>query len=373
MLTASRLKVREGTTMIAGKGSGRQILCSNRVLPIYNSLVSLSHTNYWASLIVKSIVGLTSGRLNNENIYIKKGTSISYGKGDAFYLILPGVTACLEEHPNGGFILQGLNVDRQYEALQKKAQKPGLWRVGSDIRDLPEYKTDGKVTKIDIRPVIISDMTESNVTTVIPLVHESLMDIDTTKGTTQNYGFDLHFTPGGSGVMGLKKAKDAISTSKDKKLVESSMLLANTMYQAQNQKGVIWFSDYGGSAILTRALQILHREKGITLENHSIFMNHPTSMSKDAISAAEALGLKSFDKKSGALNPKEFIGHFTLNEKIGNKTTKASLTALATASAAFGFAGASLSTSGLVGLAGGLVFVGKAIIDGVKNTKIQKY
>jgi len=26
-----------------------------------------------------------------------------------------------------------------------------------------------------------------------------------------------------------------------------------------------------------------------------------------------------------------------------------------------------------VGLAGGLVFVGKAIIDGAKNTKIQKY
>ena len=373
MLTASRLKVREGTTIIAGKGSGRQILCSNRVLPIYNNLVSLSHTNYWASLIVKSIVGLTSGRLNNENIYIKKGTSISYGKGDAFYLILPGVTACLEEHPNGGFILQGLNVDRQYEALQKKAQKPGLWRVDKHLDKTPKFLSDGKVTNIDIRPVVISDMTESQLLNVISATRESLMEVEATKSTTQSYGFDLHFTSGGSGVMGLKKAKDAISTIKDKQIVESAMLLANTMYQARNQVGITWFSDYGGSAILTRALQILQHEKGITLENHSIYMNHPTSLSKEAVTAAKALNLTEFNKKSGILNPKEFIGHFTLNEKLGSKATKASLAGLSSAGAAFGFAGASLSTSGLVGLAGGLVFVGKAIIDGVKNTKLQKY
>jgi hypothetical protein len=374
MLTASRLKVREGTTIIAGNSSGRKILCSNRVLPNYNNLVKLSNSgNYWATLIVKSIVGLTSGRLAKDNIYIKKGTSIAYGKGDAFYLVLPGVTASLDEHPNGGFILQTLNIDKQYEEDQNNAREPGLWRVNSNIRERPEHMGDGSVTKIDIRPVVISDMTESQLLRVIPAVHESLIDVEATRGTTQNYGFDLHFTPGGSGIMGLKKAKDAISTDKDKKIIASAMLLANTMYQAHKQKGVIWFSDYGGSAILTRALQILHREKGVTLENHSIFMNHPTSMSKEAIVAAEALGLTEFNKKTGALNPKEFIGHFTLNEKSGSKTAKASLTGLSAAGAAFGFAGASLTTAGLVGLAGGMVFVGKALFDGVKNTKLQKY
>ncbi len=373
MLTASRLKLREGTTVIAGKNNGRKILCSNCVLPKYNNLVSLSHTNYWANLIVKSIIGLTSGRLNKDNIYIKQGTSIAYGKGDAFYLILPGVTASLEEHPDGGFILQTLNIDKAYEEQQKQAQKPGLWRINQNIGHNPEFIDDGKVTQIDIRPVVIANMTESDQRIVINETHQSLMDVETTKGTTQNYGFDLHFTPGGSGIMGLKKAKDAISTDKDKKIVESAMLLANTMYRAHKQKGVIWFSDYGGSAILTRALQILHREKGVTLENHSIYMNHPTSMSKEAIEAAKALKLTEFDKKSGILNPKEFIGHFTLNEKPGSKTTKASIGGLSAAGAAFGFAGASLTTSGIIGLAGSLVFVGKAIIDGAKNTKIQKY
>ena len=373
MLTANRLKVREGTTIIAGKSSGRKVLCSNRVLPVYNNLVSLSVSNYWASLIVKSIVGLTSGRLAKDNIYIKNGTSIAYGKGEAFYLVLPGVTASLEEHPNGGFILQTLNVDMQYAELQRNAQNPGLWRVGQLIDKKPEFLSDGSVSKVDIRPVVISDMTASELRDVIPAVHESLLDVKATEGTTKNYGFDLHFTPGGSGIMGLKKAKDATSSDKDKKIVNSAMLLANTMYQARNQKGIIWFSDYGGSAILTRALQILHREKGVSLEHHSIFMNHPTSMSKEAVIAAQDLGLTEMDKKTGSLNPKEFIGHFTLNEKLGNKTKKASVAGLSAAGATYGFAGASLSTSGLVGLAGGLVFVGKAIYDGVKNTKLQKY
>jgi len=248
-----------------------------------------------------------------------------------------------------------------------------LWRINQNIENNPEFIDNGKITQIDIRPVVIADMTESEQRIVINETHQSLMDVDATKGTTQNYGFDLHFTPGGSGIMGLKKAKDAISSDKDKKIVESAMLLANTMYQAHKQKGVIWFSGYGGSAILTRALQILDREKGVTLENHSIYMNHPTSMSKEAIAAAKALNLTEFNKKSGILNPKEFIGHFTLNEKLGSKTVKASLGGLSVAGAAFSFAGASLTTSGLVGLAGGLVFVGKAIIDGAKNTKIQKY
>ena len=110
-------------------------------------------------------------------------------------------------------------------------------------------------------------MTAKEFNEVIPTVHSSLISIDATKGTTQNYGFDLHFTPGGGGIRGLKKAKEAISTGKDRKIVESAIVLANTMYQAHNQNGIIWFSDYGGSAILTRALQILQREKGISLKN----------------------------------------------------------------------------------------------------------
>jgi hypothetical protein len=157
------------------------------------------------------------------------------------------------------------------------------------------------------------------------------------------------------------------------------------MYQARKQIGVTWFSDYGGSAILTRALQILHREKGITLPNHSIFMNHPTSKSKEAISAAKAIGLTEFDKKSGFLNRKEFRGHFALNEDFGGKIKKTALYALSTAGATYGFTGfvgvaatgATLSfatlTAHSISLAGSLVFVAREINNAKKNNKPQKY
>ena len=203
---------------------------------------------------------------------------MAYGKGNAFYLVLPGATAILEEHPNGGFILQSLHVDGEYEAMQQQAQQPGLWRVSKILKSRPELQSDGKIMNINTRAVGISDMTDADLAeVVIPEVRESLMAVETTKDTTNNFGFDLHITPGGSGIRGLKKASSALSTDKDIKIVKSAHLLANTMYQARNQLGVIWFSDYGGSAILTRALQILHREKGITLTGHSLFMNHPTS------------------------------------------------------------------------------------------------
>jgi len=378
MLTASRLKIREGATeqFITGNNSGKKILCSPQVLPIYNDLVKLSKSgNYWATLIVKAIIGLSAGRLSSTNVYIKQGRSMAFGTGDSFYLVLPGVTATLDQHPNGGYILQHLNVDKNYELLQEQASKPGLWKVSDKINDVPTFQSDGKIHNTDIRAVAISDMSSSPfLLRIIPEVRKSLLANKATEGSVKHYGFDLHHTPGEKGIRGLVNQRKALNTSQDREIVQSAILLANTMYQARNQKGVIWFSDYGGSAILTRALQILKNTNGVDkLEHHSVFMNHPTSKAKEAIAACEAIGLKDFDKKSGMYNPKELIGHFSMSDKPLKKLGAATVGGLTTAGVAFGFMGASLTVAGLVGVAGGLFTVSKTIISGAKNTKLQKY
>jgi len=200
-----------------------------------------------------------------------------------------------------------------------------------------------------------------------------LMVNKATEGSVKNYGFDLHHTPGEKGIRGLVNQRKALHTSQGREIVQSAILLANTMYQARNQKGVIWFSDYGGSAILTRALQILKNTKGVELLHHSVFMNHPTSKAKEAIAACEAIGLKDFDKTSGLLNPKEMIGHFSMSDKPLKKLGAATAGGLTAAGVTFGFMGASLTVAGLVGVAGGLLTVSKTIISGVKKTKLQKY
>ena len=375
MLTASRLKLREGTSTptLIGASSGKRILCSKAALPKYNNLVSLAQRgNYWATLVVRAIASLNAGRLHQDNIYIDERKSVAYGKG-AFHVVLPGVTASLEEWSDGKYILQSLSVNHEYQQMQAAQQRPGLWQVSHKPELQPNFLSDGKVTKKDMRPVVIADRSGNDLEQIIGATRESLLDHPPTGGMTAAYGYDLHFTPGDGSIMGLKKAKYALSSNRDREIVRSATLLANTMYMAREQKGVIWFSDFGGSAILTRALQILQQQPSVSLKHHSIFFNHPTSMTKEAVVAAEALELKAVDKKSGILNPKEFIGHFTFTDTPLKKAAAVATLGVTTAGAAFGLAGASLTTAGVIGVAGGLLTVKDAIVSGVKNTRFQKY
>lgn len=59
MLQASRLKITEGQlSTIAGKSSGRKVLCSPQALSRFNSLVALADSgNYWARMIVQGSAG----------------------------------------------------------------------------------------------------------------------------------------------------------------------------------------------------------------------------------------------------------------------------------------------------------------------------
>src|SRR5690606_41081729 len=114
--------------------------------------------------------------------------------------------------------------------------------------------------------------------------------ISSVQDRVANPGLDLHYTPGKRGIVGLKKSRDALTNENGKALVESATLLANTMYSARNVQGVLWFADWGGSAVLTRALQIL-KDQHLKLEKHSVFLNRPTSVSSQALKLAKELDM----------------------------------------------------------------------------------
>lgn len=377
MLQTNHLKPRPGTTnpTIAGNAGGKRVLCSNQALPIFNDLVKLSRSgNHWAGIIVKAITGLSAGKLHLDNIFIEEKKSLAYGKG-AFHLVLPGVTASLDELPNGSYILQHIKTDTNYQILQEQSQKPGLWRVRNKINLKPELQKDGMILNKEYRPVVISDMATSDAIKISKIARNDLIKTDgTIKNMVRDHGFDMHHTPGGSAIIGLKKAKKALSSSKDKDIVQSAMLLANTMYKARNINGVLWYSDWGGSAVLTRAMQILHKEKGIKLDKHSIFLNRPTSSPKQAIELAEMLGITpNADGKNTGLHPSEIRGHIAYTDVTAGGTLKATGFGLSAAGATFAFAGASLTTSGIVGLAGGMFFVANTVKSSAKNLKGKQY
>ena len=158
MLQASRLRATEGKpTTIAGGSAGKSVLCSPQALPIYNDLARLANkVNHWAGLVVRGIKGLSSGRLHMDNVYIQKAQNVAYGRG-TFYVVLPGVTATLEDRANGTYEVKSLSADHNYMQMQKDKQKPGLWRIGKNLRTDAEFQHDGTILKKEFRPVVISD------------------------------------------------------------------------------------------------------------------------------------------------------------------------------------------------------------------------
>jgi len=361
-------------TTIAGQNAGRRVSCSPQALPVFNQLVGLANRgNYWATLIVKGIKGLTSGRLHMDNIYVKQENNLAYGKG-IFYVVLPGVTATLEDRADGTYLLQTLKADLNYAQHQESKRKPGLWRVPKEENSRPRFQEDGRILNEKYRPVVIGDRAYDDPHQVSQAARDDIVTINTTiKDMVQISGFDLHHTPGGGGIVGLKKAKDALVTSKDRDMLESATLLANTMYNARHTQGVLWFSDWGGSAVLTRALQVL-QGKNIKLDKHSVFLNRPTSSSSEALKIAKGLKMTlAGTGKTTGLRPSEIAGNHLHSDITAKGAMNGGLFGLSTASAAFGFMGAGLTAAGAVGLGGAMFYVGRTVQTGAKKFKGKKY
>ncbi|WP_341938816.1 hypothetical protein [Marinimicrobium sp. C2-29] len=358
---------------IAGQSAGKRVSCSPQALPVFNQLVALSNGNYWAGLVVKGIRGLASGRLHMDNIYVEKETNLAYGKG-LFYVVLPGVTATLEDRTDGTYLLQTLKADMNYLQHQENKQKPGLWRVLEDAEERPIFQKDGRILNEKYRPVVIGDRANNDPHQVAQAARDDLTTINTTiKDMVRNSGFDLHHTPGDGGIVGLKKAKDALATSKDQALVESATLLANTMHRSRDVQGVLWFADWGGSAVLTRALQVL-KGQNIKLDKHSVFLNRPTSSSSEALKMAADLKMTLAEKgKIAGLRPSEITGNHLRSDVSAQGALKTGLFGLSTASAAFGVLGLGPTAAGIVGLGGAMYYVSTTVQSGAQKLKGKKY
>ena len=375
MLQSSRLKLTEGELIIAGQNAGKRVRCSSAALPVYNQLVALAQGgNYWAGLVVRGIRGLSSGRLNFDNIFVQKESQVAYGPG-LFYVVLPGVMATMEQTADGNYELKALKADNSYLQMQKDKQRPGLWRIAYDDEAKAMFRNDGMILKKDFRPVVVSDRSPDDPEEIGRLTRDDLKTLDnTTKRMVESSGFDLHYTPGGSSIVGLKPAKQAINTDRDRALLESGLLLANTMYRARNLRGVLWYSDWGGSAVLTRALEVL-KEENIALNKHAIFLHRPTSSSSRALDLAKALkmDLAGEGGKSTGLRVNEFIGNYFRSRPSGKELINGTGFGLSLAGASFSVSGIAPSAAGIVGLAGALYFVTTTVAKSTKKFSGKKY
>lgn len=365
-------------TIIAGKTAGIKVYCAAPALATYNELVKLGERgNHWARLIVSGISSLSSSRLGMDNVYTERG-KIAYGR-DIFYVELPGVMATFEAHSEGIFRLESLNIDKNnsnYFGGQKQSKNPGLWRVTKEGKSWKtKFVNNGRLLKKhEDRYVVISDTTFSFAEKAARFASASLESVNpTVAGIIEKKGFDMHFTPGPNRSDGLVSSKQALNTEFSVMTQDSAQLLANTMYQSKENEGIQWFSDGGGSAVLTKAMQILYSQK-VSLKKHTILLNRATTSPSKALELGRNLELTPFDggqTKGRLLGSKAIAGRmyfldapFSAVQRLMNDDSYTiKQAAIGTANKAMSIGSHTVSTIGVVGATLGVLGTGAGIAN----------
>lgn len=355
--------------IIVGQHSGKPVKITPAAKPVYDKLVELArdHTNYWAQITVKAINELAAGRLHQSNIFVKPGAVHRNGT-EEFVMILPGCKVTCEKLDADGFRILHFEADIHYgEAIKAKA-KPGLYTAthrGNNKWDA-ELEIRGRIKEEKNRMVAISDSGYKEPARAATVAALRVAEAPFTGGSSMvnDDGFDLHFTPGEKRLGGLRNYRNAIRVNQYTELNESALLLARTMYQAKDIKGVRWVSEEGGSGVLTQAMTILAGQ-GIKLPNHKVFLFDPTTSPNTAVKAAHSLQMK-LDRNFTKTRVLNVVGNRDQLELIGNrwKSKADSLTTLQAGSDIFAH-GKSMHG---VGLTVGTIVAGTAAVAGAGIT-----
>ena len=304
--------------LIAGLQGGKRVTITPQVEPIWNELVRLANRgNYWAQITVNSIKQLAAGRLSQSNIFVKPG-SVHRGGTEEFVVILPGCRVTAEKLPNDCYKLLHFQADLNYGELIETQRAPALYDV-TYIEGLwrAKRRADGKIAKQARRVVAISDSGYHGHEVAAGVAARSLSGygpVSSASGgrrtimSTNGGGFDLHFTPGEKRIGGLLNYRKAVAPLKDESLHESALLLARSMYMARDIHDVRWISEFGGSAVLTQALQILADRK-VKLNNHTAFLYRPTTSPHEALKAMHAVSGLELERDFKESNTLDYIGN----------------------------------------------------------------
>jgi len=317
MLNPNKATLVETTAnpIVAGNKVGIPVHCSPQARKEYNDIATLGRRgNHWARLVVSGIAALSSGRANMDNVFTKKGSGIAYGRG-AFYVSLPGVLATFESLDDGTYILLRLKTDDSYFKNQKNALNAGLWRATKQ-EDIwaTKFVSNGKLlSNHRNRYVGVSDSDFNSPQEAAKSVGSGLNSVhDSVRKLVEEEGFDIHYTPGNQRIGGYLNCREAVLAESAPSLRESAQLLAHTMYQSRNNNNITWFSDWGGSGVLTQAMQHLC-DQNVKLDKHSILMNHPTTQPSKALALGRELNLDPID--GGQIKghyPSELVGRLGL-------------------------------------------------------------
>ena len=288
--------------LIAGEHGGKPIRCLPEYQPIYDSLQQAAQRNHhWARIAVKELHALTTGMLGKNNVYVRPGERQRGTGCEKYYVFLPGLKATVVRWVNGQFCITELDPDENYFEVVKggnELKKMGLYRASKGRSEVSwdlEYVNDGAILRDSDRVVTVADAKCASAGDAARKSLEAVWDfLGNNKSGVRNRGFDLHFTPGPDRLGGLVHYNALIINDSR----GSAVHLASSMERARSIQNVCWVADFGGSAVLTQAMQILV-DKGISLKGHTVYFHKPRTSPAKALKLAHKLDL-------------------TLNEKFAN-------------------------------------------------------
>ncbi|WLQ17098.1 hypothetical protein O5O45_14350 [Hahella aquimaris] len=324
-------KAPQGLVRIGLPGAGKQVFAVGRVAQSFLSIQKSSQEgNYWATMVIKEIERLASGKLGHNHVYCKK--QMFPGGVETFFLKIPGCDATVKEL-DGRYFIAHLEVSDDYFALQEGKKKPGMHYAHKNSQNVWSFK------HLDKSQLVINKRT-FNLQAGLPNPHSvdetdyALVSIGAPEKELQmaanlgmshikkspfsdnkidQFGFNVMYTPGTGDkgkVGGIISLSEAINPEYVERLMETSYFIAESMEQAQKAGiKVAWVSHEAGSAYLTQAMSIA-RSRGLTLSNQTIYLSRPLTNPDKAYTLSQQLGM--------TLNAKLSNNNFNnLNELAG--------------------------------------------------------
>ena len=281
--------------------SGKQVSYADGLEKDINLLKSAEKQGYYYPVLaMKQLRALASGPAGKANVFIPDGLNDSRATSlHMFYVLLPGIVATVERRSSDKLIVTALTISDGYKSISKGGAKPGIYTVSKTSGEPQvKYKTNGRIKAEDGRIVVT---TEGSYTSPVDAAQDALRRLDKTAGRTASMQgeFDLVYSPIGKRLGGMRNYDPGTNTAS----FAFSANLANAMIQTQNKKHIHWISEYGGSAILTQAMDVV-AQKNISFEgqNHSAYMYKPSTDPTQAVRLAHKLGFQigdDFAKVSG--------------------------------------------------------------------------
>ncbi|WP_288129924.1 hypothetical protein [Microbulbifer sp.] len=281
--------------LIAGRNAGKPIRCRPELQPVYDRLQQAAQRNHhWARIAVKELNALTTGMLGKNNVYVRPGERERSSGSEKYYVFLPGLKATVVRWMNDQFCIMELGLDAHYYDLASPGEEGtrlGLYRVSTGRGHnswSATYVADSKILPQRARLVAIADGQFNRVSDAVrDTVPRTMKHLGLGAAQVPDSGADLHFTPGRARLGGLF-SYNPLSVANSR---ASAVLLASSMAAARDVEGVVWAADFGGSAVLTQAMQILV-DKGISLKSHTVYFHKPRTSPAKALKLAHQLQMR---------------------------------------------------------------------------------